>query len=211
MVYLPAGLVLTFICCPPIATYTVPFSSSSPSCASFTLISLSSFRRFAREAVKPFGICCTRSTGASKSAGSLGMTSCNALGPPVELAMATTLVPGVFAWNFFAKSTIFVVVFSISFIWLSVSKTGIALFATISSVRRKLVLNSTTRQSIALSGLCTKSRAPSSSARIVVSAPSMVSVLAIMILAGILNFRSSSRSCRPFIFGMFTSRTTASY
>ena len=57
------------------------------------------------------------------------------------------------------------------------------------SVRKNSLRKFSPRQSTALSGLCTKSRAPSSSASRVVLAPSIVSVLAIITLAGILYFR----------------------
>ena len=59
--------------------------------------------------VNPIGICCTRTTGASKFSGNLGITDCKDFGPPVELAIATICFPETAAPFFFTNSTIFFV------------------------------------------------------------------------------------------------------
>src|SRR5438045_1359187 len=45
--------------------------------------------RWANGAVNPAGICCTIRIGTGRSRGRQNRMSCNALGPPVELPMAT--------------------------------------------------------------------------------------------------------------------------
>ena len=90
-------------------------------------------------------------------------------------------------------------------------KTGALLSATAASVLIKCLLKSSPLHSEALSGLCTKSKAPRSRQSSVTLAPSLVSVLAIMTLALIPCLLSSFNIVIPSILGMLISSTTASY
>ena len=103
--YRPPALRSTFRCFPPWAMYTCPLSSVSPSLPSDTLISLRESSLSARDCVNPAGICCTITTGVRRLAGSFVTTECKALGPPVELAIATILFPERIEECFLANST----------------------------------------------------------------------------------------------------------
>ena len=66
---------------------------TSPSSASFTCTAESESSRFARDFVKPGGMCCTTTTPQGRSFGRRVMTLCSACGPPVEVPIATSFCP----------------------------------------------------------------------------------------------------------------------
>ena len=59
----------------------------------------------ASDAVNPAGICCTSTTPASRLPGSIGITCCSDLGPPVEQASATSLFFPAFTLVYLLPST----------------------------------------------------------------------------------------------------------
>ena len=80
----------TIIWVPPGATYTVLDRTSSPLTASLTVRALLLSRLLARDAENTGGMCWTRKTGTPMSAGSSGIILAKALGPPVDMPIATT-------------------------------------------------------------------------------------------------------------------------
>jgi hypothetical protein len=62
----------------------------SPRVASFTVIEEQEFKRRAKGAVKPDGICWTMRMGTGKSAENFGRICSRTLGPPVDNPMAIT-------------------------------------------------------------------------------------------------------------------------
>src|SRR5262245_30643271 len=83
-------------CLPPGATSTSPLRSGRPSSASRTRSLERRSSDVASDAVKRAGMCCTISTGTRRSSGSFGISSASALGPPVELPIATRSIAGTF-------------------------------------------------------------------------------------------------------------------
>ena len=138
--------------------------------------------------VNPTGICCTKTIGAFISFGRNGMTLCNDFGPPVEHASAISLSPDTLCDTLAGVLTGCVPV------------TGFmsGILCTFCCV------------SMILDGFGTNSTAPRSIAKIVVWASRVVSVLTMMTVALILSFCSFSKSCSPSIFGILTSKITAS-
>ena len=154
--------------------------------------------------VNPGGICCTSTTGASSSFGRNGITLCNAFGPPVEQASATSLffppvalrIIGAFAAGFTAGRTL-----SAAF---CVARTAF-------NTPRSCLLNASPFASMMFVGFATKSIAPRSMAKMVTSASLLsVSVLTITTFARMPSFCNVSSNCSPSMRGIFTSRTTPS-
>src|SRR2546423_9921753 len=80
------------MCSPPGATYTRFSRNVLLAIASHTHSGLIASSRDANSRVNSLGICCTITTAAASCAGRRGMISASARGPPVDDAIATTLL-----------------------------------------------------------------------------------------------------------------------
>src|ERR1035437_5330128 len=170
-----------------------------PERASTTLRAQLSPSRFAKDAIKAGGMCCTRKKLAGTSAGICGSTSCSVAGPPVEMPMTTAL---------------FLVTFS------NVARTGGRYGWRRSRLRCKRstmprdaaalsfeISSSATTPRLAEtvpSGLPTKSKAPNSRHSKVVAAPFWVSDETIT-TGQIFSWRIICRAVMPSNFGMLMS------
>ena len=89
MAMFPCSMRRTFMWRLPGQINARPANNKSPDCASFTSMAQDSLRRRANMSVKPSGICCTTKRQPGKSSGSCEKRYCKALGPPVEMPIAT--------------------------------------------------------------------------------------------------------------------------
>ena len=135
------------------------------------------------------------------------MTLCNDFGPPVEHASAISLSPDTLCDTLAGVLTGCV---PVTGFMSGILCTFCCVSNTAFKTPKSCSLNGLPFASMILDGFGTKSTAPRSIAKIVVWASRVVSVLTMMTVALILSFCSFSKSCSPSIFGILTSKITAS-
>jgi len=181
-------------CFPPGATSTSPARSGRPSSASRTRSFERRSSEVASDAVKRAGMCCTISTGTRRSAGSFGISSASALGPPVEQPIATTSITGTLPRDFgFGGATVGRA---------RCSRPSRNASITVVSGSRSAAKPSSPAFTW---GLVTKSNAPACSASMVMFAPLVVRLETMMMPASGTIWRSFGIASTPFITGISTS------
>ena len=162
----------------------------------------------ANEPVNSFGMCCVITIGTGKFFGNLGSNSLNAIGPPVDDAIATmsrrpVLVGGAIRRNSVDCGSVFADIGNAP----PLPRTRAVLAATTFSIISRPM--SLMFSEIEPEGLPIKSTQPSANARSVVSAPSCVIVLSIITGRGLV-LMISCNAVSPSMFGISTSSVTTS-
>src|SRR5438067_426291 len=149
---------------------TRPAVTRSPERASLTSIEQHSFMRRANISVNPSGICCTTRMAPGKSEGNCDKTYCSALGPPVEIPIATIFVGAepIRGEDFFTRMTPdWNVPAGATYLGTPVSAATFTLLMSSREMASRLAC-------AASRGLATKSKAPSASALKVAEAPAVL-------------------------------------